>query len=366
MSNSTAVALMPNQRLADWLDNPEAKSKIGTALGKWMDDETFVSQMMIAFQREDLKGCSEASKFKAIHDCAALALLPSLQHVALLPRNMKVKVRDANGHVLMVNGKPKTRDEWQVCIMPQWQGYQCLMLRNAVVSDVTATIVFKGDKYSVDSNQDIVHEYDPFDANREVDEYLSNVVGGYLRIKYHDDRCDKIHYVTARQIRKSRSCAQTLEIWKSWPTQMVLKTIYRDAYARRAVPIDTMNNIAIERMRVIEDRTLRNQPNRNERLSALNDAPKTKSKSVTQLLDASHEVIEPEASEVAEPEGQPETQADASNLLTEFVEFVGGLTTQRDVKQAATMFQKLAEDDGVKADIAAATEQRINELKQAA
>ena len=366
--SSTSVALLPNQKLSEWVATPEAKGKIGTALGSWMNDETFVAQMMIAFQREDLKDCTEASKFKAIHDCAALALLPSLQHVALLPRNCTVKVRGADGKVQMKqNGKPVTRDEWQCHIMPQWQGYQALMMRNPVVQDITATIVFVGETYRlINGGQDIEHEFDPFDDAREVSDDLKNVRGGYVRIKYNDDRIDKVHFVTKKQIEKSKACAKTSDIWGSWPTQMVLKTLMRDAYARRVVPIDTMNNIALERMKKIEDRTLQNKPNRHTRLSSLNDRPVTKSPAVTQLLDAAGAEVNQEPP-VKDANAANETSAqETSDLLADFVAAIASERNQAKIKTLCKEAMAKTDDDDLKFEMSNAADGRIKELKQAA
>lgn len=153
--------------------------------------------------------------------CASHQLLPSLNQVALIPRN----------------GRCTT--------MVQWQGFKALMERNPQVIDITPVIVFKQDQFSVQEDGSVRHIYNPLGEDREVLDDLSNILGGYVKITLkpnvrHGDVRVKYHFVTVKSIIKARACAQTKQVWNRWAGPMVLKTILRDAYNRRAVPIDPM------------------------------------------------------------------------------------------------------------------------------
>lgn len=245
-----STSLVDTTKATKWLTSPEASAKIGSALAGWMDNEHFVAQIIIAFQHPDIAACSEESKFKAAHVCASLQLLPSLNQVALIPRNCNIAEK----------GQPPEY-ELQCHVMPQWQGYKALMERNPDILDVEYDIVFEGERYRMDVTG-FTHEYDPF-GNRDVKKDLSNIKGGYLRVVYTDrNRPDKLHFVTLETICKAKACAQTKKVWDAWPGPMVIKTLYRDGYARRIVPIDTVVCSKLQRLTEVEDATLQNDPRR--------------------------------------------------------------------------------------------------------
>ena len=101
-------------------------------------------------------------------------------------------------------------------------------------------LVHRRDSFSWSSvNHVLRHEYDPFDDQRIYDKTFSALQGAYLRIEYFDSaRMEKYHFLSTADIIKRRSCAMTKEIWDKWPQEMALKTVFRDAWGRRVVPID--------------------------------------------------------------------------------------------------------------------------------
>lgn len=227
----------------DWLLMPNVVAGISSALAGYMDATSFLNQMLIAFQDEKLIGCTAKSKFEAAHQCAALGLLPSLKQVALIPRD----IRDRG---------------LCVTVMPQWQGYQALMLRHPEVLTVKAVLVHVNDSYSYDPlTEQLAHDFDPFDANRKI-EKLDHIRGGYLRITYKDGRPPQFHFVTVDTIRKARACAQAKNIWDAWFQEQALKTIYRNAYARRVVPIDHLVHSRLQELVEADDHALGNDPDR--------------------------------------------------------------------------------------------------------
>ena len=275
-----------SQGAGRWLSDENVQERISSALAGWMQPNEFGAQMVIAFQKqveEDYKPigtiakvCSPKSQFEAAMFCASVQLVPTLSQVALIPRKVKGNI-------------------WECHTMVQWQGFQSLMTRHPDIRDISARVVFDGDEFEFDgtSNRVTKHQYDPFDVNREVKPELANVRGGYLEIEFMDGRV-KNHMVSIKSILKARGCAKTQKIWNSWPLEQTLKTIYRNGYARRIVPIDPLVEKRVAKVIDLEDSILENDPMRVVDATATSSArliPSVKSKPVPSLEP---ETIEPE------------------------------------------------------------------------
>lgn len=238
---STELAAQPQEKLdkvATWLAHPDARQKIVSALGNVHEPEYFLSQMVIALEtRDDLRACTPVSKFKAANICAALGLLPTLQHVALIPRKNEVTV------------------------MPQWQGYHTLFMRTGEVKEIRARLIHRLDTYHFDADSETVtHSYDPFRGDR-VFQNFSDLQGGYIRFKMNDGRTI-YHCVNVDTIKKARSCAQADNIWTKWFQEQCLKTLYRNAFARRVIHVDTQTASALKQLDEQSDEVEGNDPNR--------------------------------------------------------------------------------------------------------
>jgi recombinational DNA repair protein RecT len=223
-------------KLSTWLADPDIQRRLASSLGGMIDHEAFIAQMVIAMEHKDLKVCSNVSKLKAIHDCATLGLLPTLNQVALIPYKGVIKA------------------------MPQWQGYKALMERHPDVLEVDGVLVHVSDHYEL-RDGDFHHTFDPLDGNRQFNS-IKDCRGGYVRILYRTGRKPKLHFVPAKEIEKAQKCAETQKLWNAWWYQMALKTLYRNAYARRAVPIDPLANAVLQRVVEQDDRMLGNDPRR--------------------------------------------------------------------------------------------------------
>jgi len=235
---------------AKWLENPAVESRLSDALGGWMSADEFMAQLLISFQDPQIKLTSAKSQYEAAHTCAALSLLPTLNQVALIPRQMTISKQGEPG-----------KKEWQVHVMPQWQGYKALMERNPEILEVQAYLVHKMDDYRIIGKR-IDHNPDPFQEGREFNT-LDDVKGGYLVITYTDrTRPDKYFPVSKMYIQKARACAQTDKLWNAWFEQMCLKTVYRCAFARRAVSIDPAVTKKINAVTQTDDKLLGNDPSR--------------------------------------------------------------------------------------------------------
>jgi phage RecT family recombinase len=228
--------------LVAWIDRPEVHNRLASAVGDVMNADQFIAHMLTAFQSPDVRQCSDRSKFTALHECAALGLLPTLNQVRLIPYKDQLKA------------------------MPQWQGYKALMERHPDILEVQAFLVHVNDSFAIE-NGEPKHGFDPFNPEREF-KSVADVRGGYLRILYRNGRPPKYHYVTAQQIRKAQACAQTQNVWKNWYEQMALKTIYRDAYARRAVPVDPLVYARLQAATKADDLVLGNDPQQAEGTAA--------------------------------------------------------------------------------------------------
>lgn len=233
---STAMQVRPNEgdKLSAWVARPEVKQQIMAAVGDTLDAEQFASHMLVALNRPEFAKCTNASKAMALLECAALGLLPTAGQVALIPYKGALKA------------------------MPQWQGYKAVMERHPSVLEVQAFLVHKSDAFGVE-NGDVRHSFDPLDPARTFDD-IGDIRGGYCKIIYRDGRPPRFHFVTAAHIKKARGCAETQAIWKKWFEQMALKTLYRDCYARRAVPVDPLVAARMERITAADDVILGNDP----------------------------------------------------------------------------------------------------------
>jgi recombinational DNA repair protein RecT len=269
--------------LRAWVQQDKVVAGLDAALAGFMQADTFISHMLTAFQGDDkISKCSDSSKFTAIHECAALGLLPTLDQVRLIPYGQELKA------------------------MPQWQGYKALMERHPDILEVQGVLVHKTDHCEV-VNLVPSHNYDPFDTNRQV-KSADDIKGGYCKIIYTNGRPPKYHFVNVAKITKAQKCAKTQKIWSDWYEQMALKTLYRDCYARRAVPIDPMVQDRLQKVIKAEDATLGNDPARPAReakqltvVEAMNTAK--------QGMEEQPEVIEPE------PPQEPCEYADFKRLI---------------------------------------------------
>jgi recombinational DNA repair protein RecT len=233
---STAIQTQkqPRNALAAWVNEDETRLQIARAVGDTLDADQFASHMLVALNRPEFARCTNASKAMAVLECAALGLLPTAGQVVLIPYKDQLKA------------------------MPQWQGYKALMERHPAVLEVQAFLVHVSDAFGVEDGT-VRHSYDPLDASRTFAS-TKDIRGGYTKIVYRDGRPPKFHFTTADQIKKAQGCAQTQNVWKQWFEQMALKTLYRDCYARRAVPVDPLVASRLERVTAADDVILGNDP----------------------------------------------------------------------------------------------------------
>ena len=235
-----------NESLAVFIESENVLARFKASLGGIMPVEQFIANMLTAFREPAITVCTDRSKHKVMHECAAMGVLPTLDQVALIPREIRVNGRGTG--------------KFEVHTMVEWRGYKAVMERHAEVWTVTAYLIHKIDEYSF-ANGIPSHKYDPLDPKREF-KNVQDIRGGYCRILYRNGLPPSYHMVSANQIKKCQDCAQTQKMWNPWYEQMALKTVYRDTFARAAVPIDPIvGNQMREQMRR-DDIYLGNDPNR--------------------------------------------------------------------------------------------------------
>lgn len=300
---STGLQTRPAEgKLRDWIAEPTVHSQLVAAVGDIMDPEQFLAQAIVAFQDPKVKNCTPLSQFTAIHQLAALGLLPTLGQVALIPYKDIIKC------------------------MPQAAGLKALMERHPAILEVEAFIVHKSDSILI-HNGEVDHNYDPFDETRII-KSTADIKGGYVKIVYRDGRPPKYHFVTAAHIEKCRKCAQTQEVWNKWPEQMILKTLYRDCYARRAVPMDPLVHARLQQVVDLDDANLGNNPARVEsKVQKIVDGTK-ESPPDNDVIDA-----EPEREPGIDDEPPPDVNQSESADVSQFIDDLAGLDAKQ-VKDA--------------------------------
>jgi recombinational DNA repair protein RecT len=221
------------------------RAQIEAAVADIMPAERFMTHMLTAFQDEKIRTCTDDSKFKAVHECAALGLLPTLQQVSLIRYGNEVKA------------------------MPEWRGYKAIMERHPDVAEVEGELVHVSDSLQV-KGDDVHHAYNPLDKNRTI-HGPEDILGGYCKIIYSTGRKPKYHFVAVEHIVKAQKCAKTQEVWKAWYKKMARKTLYRDCFSSVAVPLDPMVSERLQKATQIDDALLGNNPARIDTTEAVED-----------------------------------------------------------------------------------------------
>lgn len=231
-----------------WMDQPRMKDALSNALSGYMTVETFAAQCYIAAQNPDLAACSAESLFKAFLECAQMGLLPGThyRHVAMVPR------------------------KGVITVSPQWQGYKFLMERQDGIKSVMPVLVHTSDEFDVieaDNTTKVVHRFKPLAKGRtfkhpdDAKDGATGLEGGYLKVE-HTDGTIRYHFVTADKIDRNRRCAETQAIWRKWFEEMCMKTVIRDAWAKRVVSIDPALAARVGHADEAENLALGNDPAR--------------------------------------------------------------------------------------------------------
>ncbi len=229
--------------LSSWIENDRVVDRIASALGDIMDAKMFLMHMMSEFQvTPEIRACTDLSKYRAMMKCAVMGVLPTADQVSLVP----------------YENKKEGTIECEATI--QWQGLKAIMERHPAILEICVELVHIGDQFACE-NGVIQHSYNPFDDKRNINT-AADIVGGYARIIYTDGRPPKYHTMPVKEISKNQACAKTQRVWVRWYKQMAMKTVYRDCYSRRAIPVDPVASARLEQVLKIEDAQLGNDPMR--------------------------------------------------------------------------------------------------------
>ena len=194
-----------------------------------------------------LQDCNLDSILSAGLTCARMGLVPGpSRHVAMIPRSKRVG------------------DNWIKVVdpMPQWQGFKFLMEKQDGIKRVTPVLVHVKDQFEFVDGA-LHHRFDPLDDEREFLHPSDNggklsLRGAYLKIEHTDGEV-RYHFMTAKAIERRRMCSDNPDeitrkdgskfkgVWRNWYAEQCLKTVLRDAFARRAVSIDPTLEARIDR-----------------------------------------------------------------------------------------------------------------------
>ncbi len=268
MATTELVTQKPNT-LRSWLSLDDTRKSIADALGGMINPDHFLAQMLISFEKKpETACCTPKSKFECVNLCAALGLMPTLGHVALIPReNRKAGV-------------------FECTVMAQWQGFQVLMLRCPDIKSVHARLIHSTDTYQWNSETEMIaHQYDPFAKERTFSDW-KDVTGGYLIVTYHDGS-KLCHPVSLETLQKARRCAKADNIWQAWFQEQCLKTIYRNAFARRVIRFDPVGEGNLKRLEESTDVSEQNDPARVAEVDSASPVSRVESlrKKVTRTIE---------------------------------------------------------------------------------
>lgn len=289
------------QRLSQAIADPRVSERLSKSLSPGINQDQFLAQLQISLGDRSLKDCTYDSLYNAAHFCATLALLPSLNQVALIPREMKRK----DGTV------------WGIlCVpMPQWQGYKAIMERHPDVLEVIVRLVHREDMFEVRRDPQtgaeiIIHERDPFSETRRFDNW-GDVRGGYLEITYVDrTRPNKYHFTSRAHMEKCAKCAETTKIWDKWFEQMLLKTVYRDGFARRVVNLDVLTAEMLSSLAQKDDEAMGNSATQVEHEQP-RQVPQRRTARLAQSLHDDRTIDAEPVYHDPEPEADPEPEPKA-------------------------------------------------------
>ena len=261
MANELAQNNAPRELvLRDWLEDKNTTALIADALAGYLDPHVFKAQLALMAADTSLQDCNLDSILSAGLTCARMGLVPGpSRHVAMIPRSKRVG------------------DNWIKVVdpMPQWQGFKFLMEKQDGIKRVTPVLVHVKDQFEFVDGA-LHHRFDPLDDEREFLHPSDNggklsLRGAYLKIEHTDGEV-RYHFMTAKAIERRRMCSDNPDeitrkdgskfkgVWRNWYAEQCLKTVLRDAFARRAVSIDPTLEARIAKVESADDVALGNDP----------------------------------------------------------------------------------------------------------
>jgi recombinational DNA repair protein RecT len=344
MTNAGAqpMATQNEQKISTWVQVPEIRKRILSALNNSISPDYFFAQIEISFQDPEVQKCTARSQYESLHRCAAMGLLPSLDQVALIPRR--------NGSV------------FELDVMPEWRGYKAIMERHPLVFTVDAQLIHVNDEYTFEDGI-LKHTFDPFAEDRVI-RNVKDIKGGYAIITWRDGRPPKYHFITADYIDKCMSCAQTKNVWTKWFEQMARKTIYNSCYRANHIPVDPAVEAHMGVVIETDNRVLGNDPNRVPSSGAPAALPQGQSRA--QLI--AQQYLDPEPPRMEQPKVESQDSIPEDNSPNQDGELSDFDSARMDVESAADPMKCKAAfdewsakltDDGDKADLQAVYDTKL-------
>jgi phage RecT family recombinase len=194
----------------------DASSMIANSLGKPMTDPMvmkFINGALMYIQSKigqkgDVSGCTKQSIVDSLINAATVKLPVDNKHYACL-----IPYKD-------------------ICtFQPEWRGYLAKVKEADPSAEVSAVLVFKGDKFSYSrKNEQITYEHiinDPFEDNPK------NITGAYCYIK--TDSWSDIEVMSRDELDAVRSTSKAgyAFMWEAWTNEQYRKTIIRRGLKRK-------------------------------------------------------------------------------------------------------------------------------------
>jgi recombinational DNA repair protein RecT len=194
----------------------DASSMIANSLGKPITDPMvmkFINGALMYIQSKigqkgDVSGCTKQSIVDSLINAATVKLPVDNKHYACL-----IPYKD-------------------ICtFQPEWRGYLAKVKEADPSAEVSAVLVFKGDKFSYSrKNEQITYEHiinDPFEDNPK------NITGAYCYIK--TDSWSDIEVMSRDELDAVRATSKAgyAFMWEAWTNEQYRKTIIRRGLKRK-------------------------------------------------------------------------------------------------------------------------------------
>ena len=208
----------------------DATTTITDALGSAVPPEQWRALALAVIDGDtDIQQCTALSVRRALVTCASMGLTPAGKGTPQVQR-MAVIIKRWDKH-------SKTN---KATVMVEWRGLKMLMERHPDAIRVESVLVHKDDVVTFDPGTREITGHDlanPFSRSMNNE----TIIGGYL-VAYMVDGSRRFHIVTAEDIAKAHSGAESEAFWGEWPMQMARKTIYRAAASAGVITMSSTSD----------------------------------------------------------------------------------------------------------------------------
>lgn len=213
------------------IQSNEVMAKISACLGKSANDPAvlkFITGAIMTIQNKpDLMRCAKQSIIDSLVELAVKGLPVDNRHLAYL-----------------IPWQNKATGEYICSPMPGYQGYLYRIKQAEPSADFTIGLVYKGDAFTASKSSgqaEYTHNIaNPFEDNPD------NIIGAYMYTKTDSGSfLEVMSYEELLKV-KSQSKMETGAIWKTWPLEMIKKSMVRRGgkvnFTAAIADLDAMDN----------------------------------------------------------------------------------------------------------------------------